>query len=252
MNNNLLINLFLLIIIFIIILISIYIQYKTISLKLNETQNIKELFIDEEEINQGVKEGEQHAQNIETKEQDPSLNKLTKDCKPNNKLEFICMNKDVCCQYDSNECYCNHPITKKCVEQYDKCKQHLETSKVLLKYYNKEGIEDICNIALGKCCSKFNDVKPEVKYNKYNNKKIVTKLNKYCSLGVKDNLPIQCKKMCSTYDKCRGYIADDYGCTLFDDIKHVNIVPGSYVKGKQSPKQKSVKGYNIMNLMIKQ
>ena len=246
MKNTLLMNLFLPVTVFIIIIVLIFIQYKTLNSNLN-----RETFIDEEDIDKGVEEGEELSQNIQTREKDPSLDKLTKECDPNNKLEYICMNKDVCCQYDSNECYCNHPITNKCVDQYEKCKKNLENSNVLLKYYNKEGIEDICNIALGKCCSKFNEVKPEVKYNKYDKKKFISGLNEFCSLGPKDNLRSQCEKMCSTFEACKGYIADDYGCTLFDKIDYLNFVPGSYAKGRKQPKQSAIKGYNIMNLMTK-
>jgi hypothetical protein len=173
------------------------------------------------------------------------------ECSPSDKLSDICVNLDTCCQYDTNECFCKHPITKKCYVQYKDCLKNLENEPLLVNLYKKKGIDDICKVGLGECCNKFNDVKLDAKYELNDGSQTITELNKFCGLGAKKDTESVCKNMCSTFEGCKGYIADSFGCTLFDDIKYFQAMPGGVYGGVKAPAQKAINGFNPKQLMIK-
>lgn len=210
-----------------------------------------ETFISEDEANEGIAEGNEGAENTSNENTDPSLDNHLSNCDPSDKLADICFNMTACCKSDTNECFCKHPITKKCHEQYEKCKSNLEGEPLIFDLYKKQGINDICRNSMSDCCRKFNDVQINTEYQKNDGQKTITKVNKFCGLGSKQNLEDSCSRMCSTYDDCKAYLADSYGCTLFDDVQFSDIVPGAVYNGRKAPVQRAVDGYNVTNLMIK-
>lgn len=230
--------------IIIMFLIMLYWLHRGLKSNSENSINIKETFLEDDEVNEIV------GQTIE-ENQDPSINKNMAECTPSDKLSDICVNLDTCCKYDTNECFCKNPITNKCYSQYKECLKNLGEENLLVNLYKKKGINEICEVGLGECCNKFNDVKLDTKYEMNDGSQTITGLNKFCGLGSKKNVKDICKKMCSTFDGCKGYIADELGCTLFDEIKYFKAAPGGVYDGIKAPEQKAINGFNPKKLMIK-
>jgi len=225
----------------------------------------RENFINSSEVDEGNATYENSAikKEKEQKNQVPSQKNKLKGCEPSDTMEQICMNHVSCCgeegsiKRENHACYCDHPITRSCVEGYNKCKEHLEKSTSYMKWIGKQKIEDMCSESLGLCCKRFGDIDiSKVEFKKKDNDKAIIKLNPFCALGAKKDVVKNCKKMCATYQGCKGYTADRLGCTLFDEI---DIFDPSKVKlglGKRAPDpNKSIevngKSYNPHDIHLK-
>jgi hypothetical protein len=237
--------------IIIMFLVMLYWLHKGFQSNSKNNMNIKEAFLEEGEVNEGISEGNKGAEQTSEANQDPSLDKKMAECSPSDKLSDICINLDTCCQYDTNECFCKHPITNKCYSQYKECLKNLEKEQLLVDLYKKKGIDEICKVGLGECCNKFNDVKLDAQYELNDGSQTIVELKKFCGLGSKKNVKDVCQKMCSTFDGCKGYIADALGCALFDEIKYFQAAPGAVYGGVKAPQQKAINGFNPKQLMIK-
>lgn len=221
----------------------------------------REKFIDDGDVNAGVSsyENSDKKKEEENNASDPSQDNKLKGCDPSDTLEDICYNHVTCCngvKGTNNSCYCDHPISKSCIEGYNKCKDHLEKSASYMKWIGKREIENMCKDSLKMCCSKFAGINISgVKFEKKDLKKPVIKLNPFCTLGAKKDVEENCKKMCATNKPCKGFIADRLGCTLFDNIEYY-IAP-SMVGSKSKVSRigpdpnKSIDGYNPQALILK-
>jgi hypothetical protein len=222
----------------------------------------KESFIEDSDVD----DGENVYKNSEAKKQGennalkPSLDNKLKGCDPSDTLEDICYNHVTCCngiKSSNHSCYCEHPISKSCIEGYNKCKDHLEKSTSYMKWVGKQEIENMCKDSLKLCCSKFSGIDTSsVKFEKKDPIKPVIKLNPFCALGAKKDVEQNCQKMCATYQPCKGFIADRLGCTLFDNIEYYvapNIVNsrGRSVTSRSPDPNRSIDGYNPQALMLK-
>lgn len=142
-----------------------------------------------------------------------------------------------CCQTNSNKAICEHPIFKKCKNDYHK----LSKDKEYIKYFNnmntykmaKKSFKE-CSKTMEKSFSNYNNVK----YKPAGNSKYsVTDLY---GLSNKDNMSEMCKNMCNMWqEKCKAYKSDKRNCMLFSQIK--KYVP---ILGKPN-KDKLINGNNI-------
>lgn len=191
---------------------------------------------------------------------DSSLKHNLKKCEPSNKLSDICSNYEGCCENESHtsQCYCMHPITTNCIKQYRNCRKFLNNSKIHKRWYGPELIEDVCRSSLTNCCKKFDNVDTsEIQFDlntpERHRERPVIGANFFCELSTKDNIQKNCEKMCATYDKCVGFIADEYDCILFDDIQY--FVPtgigGGGVRQRGSIKDSKGRNRNQYRLKIK-
>ena len=220
----------------------------------------KDKFIDSGDVD----EGKSSYENSDAKKKgendaiDPSQYNKLKGCDPSDTLEDICFNHTTCCngiKKTNHACYCDHPITKTCIDGYNKCKQHLEHNNPYMKWIGKQEIENVCKDSLKLCCGKFASIDTSsVKFKKNDLKKPIIKLNPFCALGAKKDVENNCQKMCATSKPCKGFIADRLGCTLFDNIEFY-VAPS--MKGLKTRRikgpdpNKSIDGFNPKALMMK-
>lgn len=220
----------------------------------------RERFIDSSDVDKGVSSqaNSDEIKKAENDASDPSQDNKLKGCNPSDTLEDICFNHVTCCngiKKTNHSCYCDHPISRSCIDGYNKCKDHLEKSTSYMKWIGKQEIENMCKDSLKLCCSKFSSIDTSsVKFEQKDLAKPVIKLNPFCALGAKKDVETNCQKMCATYKPCKGFIADRLGCTLFDNIEYyvapTAVGPRGIIPKGPDP-NKSVDGFNPQALMLK-
>ena len=122
-----------------------------------------------------------------------------------------------CCKTNSNKAICEHPIFKKCKDDYHK----LSKDKEYIKYFNSKNTYNMAKKSFQECSKTM-----EKSFSNYNNVKYKPAENgKYSvidlyGLSNKNNMSEMCKNMCNIWqDKCKAYKSDKRNCMLFSQIK---------------------------------
>jgi len=148
-----------------------------------------------------------------------------------------------CCQTNSNKALCEHPIFKKCKDDYHK----LSKNKEYKKYFNTENTYKMAKKSFQECSKTM-----EKSFSNYNNVKYKpAEGGKYSvidlyGLSNKDNMSEMCKNVCNMWqEKCKGYKSDNRDCMLFSKIK--KFVP---ILGKSSKATGKLINNNNLNIKI--
>jgi len=146
-----------------------------------------------------------------------------KKCNAEADIVGTCIDYDLCCGTTAinNNCFCNHPFTKKCRDEYKGC---ISDTVNISKYSNNELIKH-CSDINRTCCLPYNDISIDTnKFEKSANRE--QNDNLLCSISPIDNIEQKCMEICETNPYCAGYsikkagVIGSYnmGCNLYRKI----------------------------------
>jgi hypothetical protein len=167
-----------------------------------------------------------------------------KSCTAIDNVVDFCMNYDTCCSYNSTNCFCTHPVTLYCKNEYNTCIN--DTS--LKNLYTPDQIKEKCLYQQKNCCTPYNSI--SISSDKFKTPiKNESKTQEICTIKSLPNIEQKCLELCQTTPECKSYsveigkIFQSYGiCKLYDNV---SINPNSINPYTGKPKNDVTTDYYI-------
>ena len=176
--------------------------------------------------------------------EDTTKNMTNKVCTAQDNLVDFCANYNSCCSSTNTNCFCTHPITLYCKNEYKTCMN----DAYLKNLYTSDQIKNKCSSQQKNCCTPYNSI--SISSDKFKTPiKNDSKAKEICTINSISNIEQKCLELCQTNPNCKSYsvnlgkIVQSYGlCKLYNNV---SINPNSINPFTGKPKSDVTSDYYI-------